>query len=294
MWMSMTSYGAGEANSDEVKISVEIKTVNHRHLDVVLRFPRDYMGIEHQAGAEIKQVFARGRVEAFARRVDLTGTGGIHLDWELAAQYQKVFQALKHRTGVSGNVDLALLLAQPGVMGSAEVARDADADWPVLQRALQAALSAAQQMRRLEGEALRQDIVGRIRALIRMREEVLHLASTERELQLTRLRDRVKALLEREKGGEIDEGRLLQEVAILVERNDITEELTRLASHFHQVLELQNEQQAVGRKLDFLVQEVMREVNTMSAKVSQVEIKRISVEMKTEVEKIREQVQNIE
>ena len=294
MWMSMTSFGAGEATSDEVKISVELKTVNHRHLDTVLRFPRDYGALESLATAEIKQVFSRGRVEVSARRVDLTGTAGIHIDIDLASRYQKAFQALKHQTGVSGNVDLALLLAQPGVVGAGESSRDAEADWPVLQRALQAALSAAQQMRRLEGEALRQDVSQRVRGLMARREEVLQLSGQERELHLTRLREKVKTLMEREKLGEIDEGRLLQEVAILVERSDITEELTRLASHFNQLLDLQNEQQAVGRKLDFLLQEVMREVNTLSAKVSQLEIKRLSVEMKTELEKIREQIQNIE
>lgn len=295
MLISMTGYGAGEATSDTLRIQVELKSVNHRYLDVQLRMPRDYMMLEPRVVALVKDVYGRGRVELHVKRQELSQKQPqVQLNMDLARAYTEQLRRAKEQLGLSGEVNLALVVGLQGVFSPSEDQRDIEQEWPLLQEAVTQALRAGMAMRQREGEALKRDLLARLEGLHGLHAELVSLSADTTEQAQERLRLKVEDALRRRGAGELDEGRLLQEVVYLVDRVDISEELTRFASHLEQLRSLLTAQDAVGRKIEFLLQELQRETNTTGAKTSHPGISRCGMLIKVELEKIREQIQNIE
>ncbi len=290
----MTCYGAGSANRPDLRLEIEIKGVNHRFLDTQLRIPREYLPLEPKILTLLKSRFNRGRVEIFLRQERQGATGRLKIDETLAAAYRDGFAALGDSLGVPGAVDINTLIGQPGVVTQVEAKGDADADWPLLKAALEVAMEAALGMRVREGEALYGDLKSRFQAIDGLRNAIAEAVEGEVEGHRNKLFEKVQAVLKKVEAKDIDDGRLLQEVTYLCDRSDITEELTRLESHLAQALVLIDKEGAIGREIEFLVQEVLREANTIASKATTGAVKHHALHIKVEVEKIREQVQNIE
>ncbi|HHW13953.1 MAG TPA: YicC family protein [Firmicutes bacterium] len=292
MVRSMTGFGRGEAVGRRYRVTVEVRTVNHRFLDTAIRLPKAATALEERARALVATRLKRGRVEVFANLEEVGDEPRpVRVDLPLARGYREALEGLRTSLGLAGEVTLAMLLDMPGVV-TAEEAIDPEALWPVLEEALTAALDEVVHLRETEGERLAGDLEKRLAVVGREIEAIAERAPAVSEEYRARLQERVQEIL-----GEtpVDEGRLLQEVALLADRVSITEELVRLRSHLTEAAStLAGTEAAVGRKFDFLLQEMNREINTIGAKASDVQIARGVIAVKAELEKIREQVQNIE
>ncbi|HEU4731272.1 MAG TPA: YicC/YloC family endoribonuclease [Kofleriaceae bacterium] len=288
---SMTGFGRGLVERGDVRATVDIRTVNHRFLDLKLRAGQIPAALEDAIAGRIRGAMERGSVTV---TVHLTGRapGGLRIHGEAAARAHQLLSELAAQLAIAGP-DLALVLAQPGVITTDEAVDEGGAALALA--AVDAALVQLDAMRTTEGVALASELRLRIDELAAARAQIAGLAASVTQQVARRLRDRVKRLSE-EAGvaGELDEARLAQEVALLADRADITEELVRLASHLDQARALLDASGAVGRRLDFLVQEIGRELNTIGAKSTSVEITTAVVAGKATLEKIREQVQNVE
>lgn len=289
----MTGFGRGDARSDAAGISVEMRSVNNRYLDVQVKLPRSLAAFEPRVRKVVQERFSRGRIDIFVNR-----SGGdvrpfrLVLDAGLAEQYVGILRDAKARFGLSGDIDVSLLAAMPEAITKEDVAEDADALWQLLERALHDAAASLRAMRENEGRALAQDVSGRLDAMRTMTDAVkVRVPDT-----VDQARKRMIESLERIMKEQPDPARVAQEIAILAERTDVTEELTRLGSHLGQFRGLlaSSDGEPLGRKMDFLIQEMGREVNTIASKALDAGISLKVVEMKAELEKIREQVQNIE
>ncbi len=295
MLISMTGYGQGEAGSDEVQVRAEIRSVNHRFQDIQLRVPRAYLPLERRIIEEVRRVHRRGRVEVTVQVVRLGGTStSVRVDPHLAQAYLSRLQDLKARLALPGAVTLDHILALDGVVTLLEAEQDPEEDWPLLREALLSALAACHRARRVEGQAMAVDIAGRVRSIADYHRRIVELSEPLREDLERRLEARVEAVLERAEAGEIDRGRLLQEVVYLVDRADVSEEIARLGSHIAQFTDFLEQEGPHGKRMEFLLQEMVREVNTIGSKTSHEEVLRLVMLVKVELEKIREQVQNIE
>jgi uncharacterized protein (TIGR00255 family) len=298
MIRSMTGYSRMEAEEAGIALTVSIRGTNHRFLDPQLRLPSSLEALEPLVRRLIKEHVARGHVEI---TVGFTGAGATELkiDRKLLAAYLKGYQMLKQEFGAAAEPDLMALLRVPGlvVSGNGDLApEDLDRIRPILEMVMAKALAQLNEMRAREGESLERDILSRLARLEALRLAVSHLAERAPQYYKQRLEGRIRDL---SGSVEMDGGRLAQEVAYLASRSDIAEELTRFQSHLDQVRQLLAETSEVGKKLDFLLQEMNREANTLLSKTTDVpevglEITRQAIEMKTEIEKLREQALNIE
>jgi uncharacterized protein (TIGR00255 family) len=291
---SMTGYGRGAVERGELRATVDVRAVNHRFLDLKLRGGPFPAPIEDAIGQRVRAAIERGSVSV---AVHLGGgaVGAVRIDGDAAARCHRALSELAARLAIPGP-DLALVLAQPGVV-VAETTDDASiaAGAAVALDALDAALTQLDAMRAAEGEALAAELRLRLDELVAIRARIAGIAGGVPAQISRRLIERVRRLAdEAGAGAALDHGRLAQEVAVLAERADITEELVRLASHLDQARALVDGVGAVGRRLDFLVQEIGRELNTIGAKATAVEITSSVVAAKAALEKIREQVQNVE
>ncbi|MCG9967624.1 YicC family protein [Pelotomaculum terephthalicicum JT] len=293
MLKSMTGYGRGEVNAFGKRFSVELKAVNHRFCEVVLRMPRSLMSMEEQIKRFIQSQVARGRIDCFLGiEKSAEGTTAlVKVDKDLAAAYYKAMKELQEELGVEGEIKLKHLTVLPGVMVLEEAPENIEEWWPAIREAVEIALEDLIKMRVTEGEQLAKDIgkrVGQIAGYnVRIRERAPYVAEDYRTRLETRLNDFLN-------DGGLDPERLAAEAALFAERSNITEETVRLDSHLSQVYACFDTNEAVGRKLDFLIQEMNREINTIASKANDLEINRLVIEVKSELEKIREQVQNIE
>ena len=291
---SMTGYGWGECSRNGFKVTVELSSVNRKQSEVSMNLPRELEVLEAQMRDEINQRVARGRVTA---RVSLHAIEGkeaarAHINKALAKAYARELERLAKELKLSGSVSLDLLMRAPGVLQSNEEMADAEHFWPAIEKALRQALAMLVSVRQREGAELRKDLCKRIAI---MRQAVGRVQKQVPEVQ-KRYREQ---LVERIKGAglknlEIDEDRLLKEVVYFADRSDISEELTRLGSHFQQFDDCLKKDEPVGRMLDFLAQEMNREINTIGSKANDSSISREVVVLKTELEKFREQAQNVE
>lgn len=291
---SMTGYGWGECSQEGVKLTVELSSVNRKQGEISISLPRELEVLEAQVRDEINRRVARGRLTC---RVSLhaaegNGAARIRVNKPLAAAYAVELRALARSLKLKDDLSLDHLVRAPGVLETEDTLSDAEAFWPPVQKALLQALTDLVKMRTREGAALRRDLAERVstlrKATARVTKQAPAVQLRYREQLLSRLH---AAGLEELK---LDEERLLKEVIIFADRSDISEELTRLQSHFAQFDDLLKSTEPVGRTLDFLAQEMNREINTIGSKANDALISRDVVVLKTELEKFREQAQNVE
>lgn len=294
MTYSMTGYGRGEASNDRIKIVVEIKSVNHRYSEIVAKIPKKMNPFEERIKAMIKDKVQRGRIELFVNYEEQMGTNySIQPNEGVLDQYYEALMLMKSRYELKDHVTLSLLSRHPEAFRVEYVEVDSDAIWSVLEKATSDAISQMVEMRRVEGAKLVEDVFDRI-AQMKIRLSKIEGQSPQIvEAYRQKMRDRLTDLLS-DMGIQIDEARIAHEIAIFADKTNVTEEIVRLKSHFDQIADILDQGGAAGRKLDFLVQEMNREVNTIGSKSPDFEISNDVIELKSELEKIREQIQNIE
>lgn len=289
---SMTGYGRRLISRDGREMTVEIKTVNHRFLDVSLRMPRALSFAEEAVRKRLGQSLRRGHVDMNVSYLNLRADARVvRVDEGLVAQYVNAIQSIGKVLNGTGEIDPASFIAsQPDVLTVMVAEEDQDAVLALLMDTMAAALSDVEAMREREGEALQKDLALHLDEVKKIRDEIAALAP---QVPLN-YQEKLKARLAELGVKDLDEQRLYQEVALMADRCAIDEELSRLLSHFDQVTEALQGKGEVGRRLDFLVQELNREVNTIGSKASDAQITKLVVAAKSEIEKIREQVQNVE
>jgi len=289
---SMTGFGRGEASEQGRTWVAEIRTVNHRFLDQRVILPRQFTAFEEPVKKRVAAVLDRGRVDiTFSLQGLATVEPQLTVNESVAHQYRRCLQQLIDAYDIEGPVSLRDMLTLRDVITLEEQRPDMDAEWLLIAAALDGALRDCDIMREKEGQALKQELLGRLakfEAIVRQIDSSIPEVQQQRQNEL---RLRVGKLLD---GLDLDPIRLAQETAIMADKSDVTEEITRLDSHMAQFRAFLAGTEPVGRRLDFLLQEFLREVNTLSSKIANAGIAHLSVEMKNEIEKLREQVQNIE
>jgi len=289
---SMTGFGTAAADTTWGRISVEMRSLNHRFTEVLVRLPRDLAPLEDRVRGLVQRGIQRGRVEVTVSRENQSGRSrAVRADLALAREYLAATRQLKRALRLRGDVTLQQLLDFPEIVRLEETREDAEGLWGDLETIVGAALDGLLRMRAEEGGRLAADTGERIARVEALLGQVLERAVQVVGEYTVRLRQRLAELL-----GEVplDEARLAAELALFAERSDITEELTRLRSHLSQFRETMTGEGAVGRKLEFLLQEMGRETNTIGAKANDLEISRAVIAVKSELESLREQVQNVE
>lgn len=297
---SMTGYGRRQVSRDGREFTVEIKTVNHRFLDVSTRLPRALFFAEDPLRKQLADFLRRGHADVTVNYLNLRADARVvRLDEGLMRQYRDAVTAIRHLARTQedaqdssslSDAEIAFIAAQPDVLQVTVCEEDQDAVMALLLEAAAEALDDVTAMREKEGAALRKDLTEHLEAVSRLREEIAALAPRVPVLYREKLQSRL-----REWGvKELDEQRLAQEVALMADRCAIDEELSRLESHIAQMRQALAAEGEIGRRLDFLTQELNREVNTIGSKASDADITRLVVAAKSEIEKLREQVQNVE
>lgn len=291
MIRSMTGYGKGETAASYGRCVVEVKTVNNRYSEVSLKMPRSFLAYEHEVRKAVGGRVRRGKTDLFVQWEPAVADVVVPpINLSVAKGYHQAFLDLAHELHVSAEIPLSLIISQRNVVQES-ISEEPENLLASLLQAVQQALDGLDAMRLREGEALLIDLRARRITLAGLVSQVRERSPQVVEEYQSKLQQRLDKLLA---GTELDPQRLAQEVALLADRCDITEELVRLESHFTQFDETMNLQEAVGRKLDFLMQEINREVNTIGSKANDSAITSFVVQMKAELEKMREQVQNIE
>jgi uncharacterized protein (TIGR00255 family) len=294
MIRSMTGFGQASRSSHGFRIQVDLKSVNHRYCEIQVRMPREWAMLEDPLKKVVQQQLKRGRIEAFVLiEPETTGGKSVEVDWTLVEGYRQAAEQIGARLELSDRLSLKELLSLPDVIRFKEQSL---VSMEVMESELLAcvtdALQQLVQMRLKEGLHLRQDLDERLQLLKSMHDALRTYAPQVAEDYRIKLRQRMEELLG--SLSVVDDHRLAMEAAIFADRSNIDEELTRLISHFDQFRQMLNSQEPIGRKLDFLLQEMNREVNTIGSKANHGLMAGQVVEMKAELEKIREQAQNIE
>ena len=289
---SMTGYGKGEARQDDITVTVEIKTVNHRYADISVKLPRTFLSLENGVRKQVAAVVGRGKVDVYVN-YELASEAQVvpKLNNELAVAYHKLFVEL------AGNLNLQDRISIDHIINQRDVVRveEAEIDEATLETCLRSATAGALEsllaMRTAEGEETRKDIEDRLNVTETILAQIEQRAPQVPAEWQERLTERLERL---QQNVEWDPQRVAQEIAVYTDRCDISEEITRFKSHLVQFRGMLDDQEPVGRRMDFLVQELNREVNTMGSKSNDAELTTAVVTLKSELEKIREQVQNIE
>ena len=292
MIKSMTGYGKSEQTIDSLNVTVEIKSVNHRYFEFSARVPREYGFLEEKLKKYCNSLITRGKVECYVSVEDLEEREmEVNVNETLAAGYVKALKELSERFGLKDDISAVTLSRYPDVITLHKSAEDEERIWNAVKTVAETAVSKFIEMRETEGSKLRGDILSRADYIIECVEFIEGRSpETVREYN-EKLKQRMKELLG---DAAVDEQRLLNEAAIYADKIAVDEETVRLRSHISQLREFMNSSEAIGRKLDFLVQEINREANTIGSKAQDVDIAKKVIAIKAEVEKIREQVQNIE
>jgi uncharacterized protein (TIGR00255 family) len=290
---SMTGFGHGQAAGENFSVAVEIKTVNNRFLDVNLRLPNELQSVEARVKKLITSRLSRGRIDVYVN-TEKTGDVAYELNRPLISGYLAALEEMRSEFSLSGEPDLNVIARLPNVLQTKK--EDAGEDFSkAIEQACGEALDELEAMRAQEGETLRAELESRLAAIEN------HLPTVEAESESVadeyreRLNKRIENLLKKSGAQiELDQARLAQEVAYLAEKSDISEEIARLKSHLEQYRQIMSEAAEVGKKLDFLTQELNREVNTIASKTNNMTVKEAALAMKAEIEKTREQIQNVE
>ena len=289
---SMTGYGRAKEERDGKTITVELRAVNHRYLDCTVKAPRQYGFLDDAVKKAAAARIARGKVEIFVGvEVEEGGDVAVTVNHQLAKRYLDALHDLSETYGLRDDVTMMTLAKLPDVLGSERIEQDAEAMTREVLAVFDKACDGFDQMRLREGEKLAEDVRGRCAAIERMVGEV----ETRSPERVKEYREKLLARMQEVLADtSIDETRILTEAAIYADKTAVDEETVRLRSHLHQMDGMLQETQPIGRKLDFLVQEMNREANTIGSKANDVAMARIVVDIKSEIEKIREQIQNIE
>ncbi|MHB8156967.1 MAG: YicC/YloC family endoribonuclease [Desulfocucumaceae bacterium] len=292
MSKSMTGFGRGEAIGHGKKFTVELKSVNHRFVEVVLRMPKHIFSLEEKSRRCVLERVARGRVDGFVSVEQFTERiPTVKVDKALASSYYKAMGELLDELGIADSIRSEHIFNLPGVFSLAEPEENTLEWWPVLEQAIRAAVDGLIEMRESEGGRLKDDLLVRLGRIMKMTSEIESRSPLVVDEYRERLTLRLKDWLA---DSSLDMSRVMAEVTIYAEKSSISEEIVRLYSHLVQASESLGGTEPVGRKLDFIIQEMNREINTISSKSSDIQISSYVVEMKSELEKIREQVQNLE
>ena len=289
---SMTGYGHGETDHNGTKFTVELNSVNRKQSDIVINLPRDLAALEPQIRQTINESISRGRTNVVVSYQNGSGAPRqLALDVDLARSYHDAMRALQKELDAPGEITIGAILQAPGVMRAPEEAIDSRTAWLPVERALRAALADLIKMREREGKHLAKDLIRRLKA---MRKQIKEIRAMHPDV----VKKYRAALLERiEKAGlpiSTDDDRLVKEVSFFADRSDVSEELTRVESHLAQFAHHLRSHEPVGRTLEFITQEIFRELNTLGAKANDAGISQRVVLCKAELEKIREQIQNLE
>ncbi len=289
---SMTGFGRGEAEAKGRRWTVEIRCVNHRYLDLKIKLPKGYAGLEEKVRKCLTAVLIRGRVDvALSVSGDFSDLQEIEANHSLARTYRDALSKLAGQLDLPDDISLLPLASYPDVLVLSQRAEELDEVWPPMEQALLEALGTCDRMRSEEGDAMAADLQERLSQFA----EVIHKIEKRIPELLQERETKLKERLEKLLGNvQLDAQRLAQEVAILSDKTDVTEEIVRLSSHINQFRAFLESEEATGRKIDFLLQEFLREVNTMASKINDADIAHLTVDLKAELEKMREQVQNIE
>ncbi len=293
MLKSMTAYSKSEKTQEKLTVLIEIRSYNSRHLDIALRIPHGYLALEEKIKTLISRKVSRGRIEVNLQVRDDSGeVYGFEIDTPKARAYYDSLVRLKDKFNINSEISMDLLVSGVGIIKPAEMDLDMEACWPVFEDCINEALDNLIAMRKREGDFLEADIVARLDGIEESVDQIQKESSDLLSHYQQRLKDRIAALT---KGiVEIDPDRIAQESAFLADRSDISEEVVRAASHIKQFRIIMNSEEPAGRKLNFLMQELNREFNTMGSKTDKTNVSHIIVEVKSELEKIREQLQNVE
>jgi uncharacterized protein (TIGR00255 family) len=293
MIKSMTAYAAAESSTDTLSVSVEIRSYNHRHLDIVLRMPSGYLALEEKLKELISARMVRGRLEVkIYIEMETPDTDRFEIDRAKARSLYSALGEVCDEFNLNQEISLETLLHAGGIIKPVEVPTDADAVFPVLRDCLDEALAALESMRKREGDFIARDLFERLDHIELRLEKIKVGSSGLIEVYQQRLKERISHLTQ--DMVEIDPGRIAQEAAILADRSDISEEIVRSESHLKQFRDIMQSGEAAGKKLNFLLQEFHREFNTMGSKVGNADISHLIIDVKSEIEKIREQIQNLE
>ena len=290
---SMTAYARAEKATEQFKVSIEIRSYNHRHLDFAVRLPHNYLELEDKIKSLATEKVSRGRLEVKLQIIDESEDAyGFEINEPKARAYYEALLQLKDRFDIDMAISLELLADANGIIVPAETKRDIQAHWPIIGDCFNEALDKLIAMRKREGDFMSEDITGRLafieKKLVQIKKESTDLLDIYQE----RLKERILALT---KGMiEIDPARVAQEAAFIADKSDISEEIVRSESHIQQFRMVMYSEEPAGRKLNFLLQELNREFNTIGSKTEKISVSHMIVEVKSELEKIREQVQNIE
>ena len=289
---SMTGYGKGEAQQGDMAVSVEIKTVNHRYADITVKLPRSFLSLENGVRKQIGAALGRGKVDVFVNYELASGVQSVpRLNRELAASYHRLFMELADELKMIDPIALSHIINQKDVVQVEEAQIDEQGLAACLTAATDLALDKLLAMRAAEGEETRKDIDERLQVAEAILAQIEARAPQVPLAWQQRLTERLERL---QQNVEWDPQRVAQEIAVYTDRCDISEEITRFKSHLVQFRGMFDEVEPVGRRMDFLVQELNREVNTMGSKSNDAELTKAVVTLKSELEKVREQVQNIE
>ncbi len=287
----MTGFGRAEIEENKLKFSVEIVTVNNRFLEYQMRLPKSLGQLENSIKLLLGGKFNRGKIMVTVNWEQEQGDGAIVLDEARADAYHRIYQLLKERYSLKGDLDMHDFASLPELVKVEKEEEDLEHIWGVLEKAIQKAGDAAKEMREAEGANLVRDMLARVEGIRKISGEIESLASQNVKLYQDRLKARIDELLQ---VSQIDEERIAVEVAVLADKSDITEECVRLRSHLEQFESSLNEGGPVGKRLNFILQELNREANTTGDKSAFYEISRRVIMVKEEIERLREQVQNIE
>ena len=293
MAISMTGFGRGEFKNDNYHFLVECKTINHKYCDINVRLPRKISFLEDKIRNYVKNFVKRGRVDLYIK-LDLIGSEDVNLkfDDKLATQYVNILKEIKEKFDLQDDISVMNVAKFPEIVKCEEKEEDEDLYWSMLKEALDMSMEKLTQMRKEEGEKLAIDTIERCDILANLIDEIEKYSNTVVDEYREKLNNRISEILENP--SIIDENRLAQEVAIFADKSSITEEIVRFRSHIEQLRKTVEKNDSIGRKIDFLIQEMNREVNTTGSKSSNINITNLVVEVKSKLKKIREQIQNIE
>ena len=292
MIKSMTGFGRCEIAENNRKFTVEMKSVNHRYLDVNIKMPKKLNFFESAIRTELKNYISRGKVDVFITYEDYTeNNASIRYNRELAAEYMTYLRQMQEDFGLDDDIRVSTLSRYPEVFTMEDQNVDEEELWKELQKAIRGAAEGFVQTRIVEGEHLRDDLIDKLNGMLKMVDFISERSPQIVQEYRQKLEDKVKDLLG---DAQVDENRLLMEVTIFADKVCVDEELVRLRSHIETTKKTLQEGGSIGRKLDFIAQEMNREANTTLSKSNDLEITSCAIELKTEIEKVREQIQNIE